>query len=152
MVDQTSGGVHGLAMRSFLADTVALVVFFTLTGTLNERYVAGMDWSEVAVARAIGFPLMVLTARPYGIWRDWMLARLPGPHLFRDTVALLVFQMPIYAGIVLLGGADVGELLRALAGVSVVLLLSGRPYGLWLGWVRRRFGLGGHALKPMSLN
>lgn len=139
-------------MRAFAADTLALCVFFTATGILNERYVAGMDWSEVAVSRAVGLPLMVLTARPYGLWRDWAMTRLPGPALLRDTVALLSFQAPIYAAIVLIGGADLAELGRAMAGVTAILLLSGRPYGLWLGVVRRAFGLPPDALKPMSLN
>ena len=29
--------------RSFLADTIALIVFFTATGVINERFVARMD-------------------------------------------------------------------------------------------------------------
>ena len=56
-------------MRAFLADTPALLAFFTLADLLNERFVAGMDWGDVLAARAIGAPLMVLTARPYGLWR-----------------------------------------------------------------------------------
>ncbi|MEM7488177.1 MAG: L-alanine exporter AlaE [Pseudomonadota bacterium] len=138
-------------MRPFLADTIALLTFFTLAGTLNERYVAGLAWSEVLTSRLIGLPLMVLTARPYGLWRDWVLARLPGPRLLRDTAALLAFQLPIYAGIVLAAGADLAELLRGLTGFTLLLLASGRPYGLWLGWVRRRFGLPPDGPRPMSL-
>ena len=56
-------------LRSFAADTVALVIFFTIVSGLNERFIAGMSWPEVAVSRTIGAPLMVLTARPYGFWR-----------------------------------------------------------------------------------
>ena len=63
-------------MRAFLADTLALLAFFTVTGILNERLIAGMSWGDVATARAIGAPLMVLTARPYGLWRDWIVGRL----------------------------------------------------------------------------
>ncbi len=88
-------------MRPFLADTLALRVFFTITGVLNERFVAGMDWSEVARARAIGALLMVTTARPYGLWRDWLMGRFAGPGAWSglawDSVALLVFQVPLYA-------------------------------------------------------
>ncbi len=51
-------------LRSFVADTLALVVFFTIVSGLNERFIAGMSWSEVALSRSIGAPLMVLTARP----------------------------------------------------------------------------------------
>jgi hypothetical protein len=32
-----------LKLRSFLADTTALILFFTLTGALNERYITGMS-------------------------------------------------------------------------------------------------------------
>lgn len=57
-------------MRAFVADSVALHIFFTTTGSLNERFIAGMDWHGVATARTIGAPLMVLAARPYDVWRD----------------------------------------------------------------------------------
>ncbi|WP_459208360.1 L-alanine exporter AlaE [Pseudomonas sp. MLB6B] len=35
----------------FIADTTALIVFFTTTGALNERFVAGMSWEQVLHAR-----------------------------------------------------------------------------------------------------
>ncbi len=134
-------------MRNFLADTTALVVFFTLTGMLNERYVAGMDWSEVAKARLIGAPLMVLTARPYGLWRYWVMDRSGATHcgamraFWFDTLALLSFQVPLYAAIVWSSGAAGPEVLHASAGAAVIMLISGRPYGLWLDLVRRWYGL-----------
>ena len=134
-------------MRNFLADTTALVVFFTLTGMLNERYVAGMDWREVAKARLIGAPLMVLTARPYGLWRDWVMYRSGAVYrggmraFWFDTLALLSFQVPLYAAIVWSSGADGSEVLHASAGAAVIMLISGRPYGLWLDLVRTWYGL-----------
>ena len=138
-------------MRSFLADTLALVVFFTITGALNERFIAGMSWSEVAAARAIGAPLMVLTARPYGLWRDWVMGwERPSSPLLRDTVALLAFQLPIYAGIIFAGGARGAEIAQGVGGAAVIMLISGRPYGLWLDVVRRWFGLPPGGMKPMS--
>ena len=138
-------------MRGFLADTTALVVFFTITGVLNERFVAGMAWDEVAVSRAIGAPLMVLTARPYGLWRDWVMGwERPRSPLLRDTVALLSFQLPIYAGIILAGGARGAEVAAGVGGAAVIMLVSGRPYGLWLDRVRRWFGLPPGGMRPMS--
>ena len=138
-------------MRGFLADTTALVVFFTVTGVLNERFVAGMTWDEVAASRAIGAPLMVLTARPYGLWRDWVMGwERPRSPLLRDTVALLSFQLPIYAGIILAGGARGAEVAAGVGGAAVIMLVSGRPYGLWLDRVRRWFGLPPGGMRPMS--
>lgn len=138
-------------MRSFAADTLALVVFFTITGALNERFVAGMDWDEVLRARLIGAPLMVATARPYGIWRDWAMVRLPGPHVVRDAVALTVFQVPIYAAIIWAGGAGSAEVVRGCIGFAVLMLIVGRPYGVWLDFVRARFGLPPGGIRPMTL-
>ena len=141
--------------RSFVADTLALVLFFTVTGILNERFVAGMDWSEVARARLIGAPLMVLTARPYGLWRDWMIGH-AGPgwwhRLGWDTAALLLFQVPIYAAIIWAGGASGSELLRGTLGAAALMIALGRPYGAFLDAVRRMFGLPPGGQKPMSID
>ncbi|MEN3751807.1 L-alanine exporter AlaE [Mangrovibacter sp. SLW1] len=37
--------------RAFIADTTALVLFFTTTGIINERFIAGMTWNQVFHAR-----------------------------------------------------------------------------------------------------
>lgn len=141
--------------RGFIADTTALVIFFTITGVLNERFIVGMAWSEVALSRAIGAPLMVLTARPYGIWRDLVFARTrPATAISRgiwDTFSLLSFQVPIYVAIIWLGGASGMALLYGALGASFIMLLLGRPYGLWLDWVRAQFGLPTGGMTPMSL-
>lgn len=144
-----------LVSRDFVADTTALVIFFTITSGLNERFVAGMDLSEVMVSRGIGAPLMILTARPYSLWRDWIMRRLSpkgaASTLLADGFALLAFQVPIYMGIVFAGGARGSDLLLGTLGFAALMLVLGRPYGLWLAFVRARFGLEGQGAKPMSL-
>ncbi|KAB0678029.1 L-alanine exporter AlaE [Aureimonas leprariae] len=144
-----------IATRSFLADTLALVTFFTVTSGLNERFVVGMAWEQVLVSRSIGAVLMLPSARPYGLWRNWFLAKArPSTwlgYLLADSAALLLFQVPIYFGIVLAGGADLRSALLGSASFAVLVLVLGRPYGLWLEFVRRRFGLDGPGRKPMSL-
>lgn len=144
-----------LVTRDFVADCVALVTFFTITSGLNERFVAGMDWSEVATARLIGAPLMILTARPYSLWREWVMKRIDPAGgvstVLADGFALLIFQVPIYAAIVFAGGARGPDLLWGTLGFSALMLVLGRPYGLWLALVRRWFGLDGQGRKPMSL-
>lgn len=131
-----------------MADTTALVLFFTLTGVLNERFIAGMDWHEVGLARLIGTPLMILTARPYGLWRDLVMATSGasisgGPKgLLFDTLALLSFQVPIYAAIIWMSGASGTGLLWGVVGAAVIMIFCGRPYGLWLELVRRWYGVG----------
>jgi len=140
-------------MRSFVADTLALVVFFTIVGALNEHFIAGMTWAEVARSRTIGAPLMVLTARPYGLWRDALVTRLapPLPRVAADALALLLFQVPIYVAILWVSGASAAGIAQGAAGFSVLMFVVGRPYGLWLDFVRARFGLTPGGMKPMTL-
>lgn len=142
-------------VRSFVADTLALVLFFTVASGLNERFVAGMSWQEVMVSRTIGAPLMVLTARPYGLWRDWFVGKAGSkggrPRLLADAFALMAFQVPIYAAILAAAGAEGMAIVKGIFGFALLMLVLGRPYGLWLEAVRRLFGLHGPGQKPMSL-
>lgn len=141
--------------RSFAADTLALILFFTVTGILNERFIAGMTWEQVFHARLLGAGLMILCGRPYGLWRDWLM-KSAGPsrtsQMAWDSLALVSFQVPIYAAILAISGANGEELLRGSLGVTVIMLTLGRPYGAFLNLVRARFGLSAGGDKPMSLN
>lgn len=113
-----------------------------------------MEWAEVIDARLIGAPLMVLTARPYGVWRDHVMALGPRrgiPPLACDTAALLSFQVPLYTAIIWAGGAQGSELLKGAAGATAMMLALGRPYGVFLDFVRSLFGLPPGGQKPMSL-
>ena len=141
--------------RSFAADTLALIIFFTVTGILNERYIAGMGWDQVLHARMLGAGLMVLSGRPYGLWRDWIMGFANAnrrSQLLWDSLALVSFQVPIYAGILAISGANAAEVLHGTVGVTVIMLTLGRPYGAFLNFVRARFGLPAGGDKPMSLN
>lgn len=140
---------------AFVADTTALILFFTTTGIINERFLAGMTWEQVLHARLLGAVLMVPVARPYGLWRDWVMRRATEGRLSRvlwDSVALLSFQVPLYAAIIASSGASAGGLVRGTLGAAVMMLLLGRPYGVFLNWIRRLFGLPAGGEKPMSLN
>ncbi|MAK62200.1 MAG: L-alanine exporter AlaE [Ponticaulis sp.] len=141
-----------MKLKEFVADTLALVSFFTAFGALNEHYVGGMSWPEVLHARLIGAPLMVLTARPYGVWRDHFLnwTSPPLPSVVSDGIALLSFQVPIYLGIIWVSGADTAALVKAGAFFSVMMFVLGKPYGLWLDFIRKIFGLSKGGMKPMS--
>ena len=141
--------------RAFLADTTALILFFTTTGALNERYIAGMTWDQVLHARLLGAALMVPVARPYGIWRDYVMRRASENRLSRllwDSAALVSFQVPIYAAIIAFSGASGQGLWLGVLSATVMMLVLGRPYGAFLNAVRRLFGLPPGGAKPMSLD
>jgi hypothetical protein len=141
--------------RAFIADTVALIVFFTTTGVLNERFVAGMHWDQVLHARILGAFLMVPVGRPYGVWRDFVMRCSSSERLSRllwDSVALVTFQTPIYAAIIAISGARGKGLWLGVLGATIMMLVLGAPYGVFLNFVRRLFGLPPGGNRPMSLN
>ena len=141
--------------RAFVADTTALLLFFTTTGVINERFIAGMSWEQVGQARLLGAALMIPIGRPYGLWRDWLMRRArPGrlSRLLWDSLALVSFQVPIYAAIIAVSGASGRGLLLGILGATAMMLALGRPYGTFLNWVRARFGLPPGGMRPMSLN
>ena len=138
-----------------MADTTALILFFTTTGVINERFIAGMTWEQVLHARLLGALLMVPVARPYGLWRDWLMRRASAgrvSQLLWDSLALVSFQVPIYAAIIAFSGASGSGLLRGTLGAALMMLVLGRPYGAFLNGVRSLFGLPPGGDKPMSLN
>lgn len=141
--------------RAFIADTTALILFFTTTGIINEHFVAGMTWEQVFHARLLGAVLMVPVGRPYGMWRDWLMQRArPGrlSQLLWDSLALVSFQVPIYAAIIAISGASGRGLLLGVLGAIVMIFALGRPYGAFLNWVRALFALPPGGAQPMSLN
>ncbi len=140
--------------RAFIADTVALILFFTATGILNERFVAGMSWDQVFHARTLGAALMVPVGRPYGVWRDWLLRRARPTRMSQllwDSLALVSFQVPIYAAIIAVSGASGLRLLIGVVSATVMMFALGRPYGAFLNLVRALFGLPSGGLRPMSV-
>ena len=141
--------------RAFIADTTALILFFTTTGTLNEHFIAGMAWEHVWHARLLGAALMVPVGRPYGIWRDWVMRHARPDRLSRlfwDSLALVSFQVPIYAAIIAVSGASGMGLLYGILGATAIMLVCGRPYGAFIGWFRSLFHIQSDSLMPMSVN
>jgi hypothetical protein len=142
--------------RAFIADTTALILFFTSTGVINERFIAGMSWDQVLHARVLGAALMVPVGRPYGVWRDYVMRHAQSTNrllqLLWDSVALVSFQVPIYVAIIAISGASGRGLWLGVLGATVMMLVLGRPYGAFLNGVRRRFGLPPGGTRPMSLN
>lgn len=131
-------------MRLTLIDTLATIVFFTIVASATELFIAGMEPREVLMTRAIMIPIMVLTGRPYGAWRDAIFGRtMPRNALTRtliDILAFLSFQVPVYVLTLWIAGATLAEVLAAVGSAIVFMVLLSRPFGLFLEWLRRLAG------------
>lgn len=114
----------------------------------NDRW---NDMAEVFHDRVLGAVLMapVAALRPLG---DWIMKRARGTARSQLIWDCAAFQVPIYAAIIAVNGAASAGLLSGIIGATVMMLVLGRPYGLFLNWVRHVSGLPRGGTKPMSLN
>tara|TARA_B100001013_G_scaffold298590_1_gene199481 strand:+ start:1255 stop:1659 length:405 start_codon:yes stop_codon:yes gene_type:complete len=128
-------------MRLTLVDTLSTILFFTILAALTELYVAGMEPTDVLKTRLIMVPLMILTGRPYGVWRDWFFAgtkpTVAWSKSLIDGLAFLTFQLPIYGLTLWITGADFDEISTLLGSTAVLMLIVSRPFGLFLQAMRK---------------
>jgi len=128
-------------MRLTLVDTLSTILFFTILTALTELYVAGMEPTDVLKTRLIMVPLMILTGRPYGVWRDWFFAgtkpTVSWSKSLIDGLAFLTFQLPIYGLTLWITGADFDEISTLLGSTAVLMLIVSRPFGLFLQAMRK---------------
>ena len=128
-------------MRLIFVDTLSTILFFTILAALTELYVAGMEPADVLKTRLIMVPLMILTGRPYGVWRDWFFAgtkpTVSWSKSLIDGLAFLTFQLPIYGLTLWIVGADFDEIGTLLGSTVVLMLIVSRPFGLFLQAMRK---------------
>ena len=133
-------------MRLTLVDTLSTILFFTILAALTELYVAGMEPTDVLKTRLIMVPLMILTGRPYGVWRDWFFAgtkpTVSWSKSLIDGLAFLTFQLPIYGLTLWIAGADFDEIGTLLGSTAILMLIVSRPFGLFLQAIRKLAGVG----------
>ena len=129
--------------RLILADTVAMIIFSFVTGMAIELFIAKMDMIQSLTSRVVAIPLNLVTARPYGLYRDFMVKRLQVKNrLLTSVVDILIFvsfQIPVYIFVLIVAGANVEQVLKACGSVIVFFVVLGRPYGLFLDFLRRLF-------------
>ena len=128
-------------MRLIFVDTLSTILFFTILAALTELYVVGMEPADVLKTRLIMVPLMILTGRTYGVWRDWFFVGTKPTVLWSksliDGAAFLTFQLPIYGLTLWIVGADFDEIGTALGSAVVLMLIVSRPFGLFLQAMRK---------------
>jgi hypothetical protein len=131
-------------VRRYTADTIALLVYSTFAALFTEIAIAGLSVSQSMHARLTAIPVIIVTARPYGLYRDRVMRRLgadEGATRLRrtgaDTLAFLSFQLPIYWAILTFAGASLRQIAASSVAATVAILVSGRPYGILLELCRR---------------
>lgn len=134
-------------MKKFLADTFAMITFTAVVGMGVEIFLAKMTLLQSLHARVASAPVNLVTARPYGIFRDWVykITKVSEGGAIRralaDIVAFVLFQMPVYAFILFLSGATLPQIAKACSAGVFITAFVGWPYGLYLDFCRKLFRL-----------
>lgn len=136
------------AWKKYLVDTGAMLLAAFPAGLFAEVIIAGMTLGQSLQARFMAVWVDILTARPYGIYRDHIFSKfrtIESSSLLKkcstDIFSYVTFQVPVYALILFIAGATLNQTLIALTACSLFSSVSGRPYGMFLDWFRRLFGL-----------
>lgn len=129
-------------------DVFTMNLFSYLVALPIELLIAGMSFKEHLQVRLVALLLNTVVARPFGLWRSYLVNKFGVTQnsgwlktYLVDTLIFLSFQMPLYVGNLILGGADMMEILKATMTVSLIAGTLGRPYGIMLDWMRVRHGL-----------
>ncbi|MFB2904043.1 L-alanine exporter AlaE [Aeromonas jandaei] len=128
---------------SFAADVFALNTFCYFISIPIELGFAQMSLATHLHARFIGLFIITTTARPFGIWRDWIFKKCGltdqskgiFPYLV-DTFAYLSFEMPLYLTNLSISGASPYQMLRSVFIFCLIAGVVGRPYGIYRSFFR----------------
>jgi len=132
-------------MRRFFVDTFAMITFSTVVGMMIEIFISGMTLGQSMQARLTAIPVNLLTARLYGIFRDWILQVMrtnEGGQVKKgiaDILAFILFQVPLYAIILATSGANIRQIATACGTITILSAFMGRPYGIFLDFSRWLF-------------
>ncbi|MFO0780277.1 MAG: L-alanine exporter AlaE [Candidatus Gracilibacteria bacterium] len=129
-----------MKLRYFFADLSARITFSFPTGMVIEMLVSGMTLQQSLLSRVTNLPVVMLMARPYGIYRDWVLTRLYATdrtkHLvlwvLLNMVTYATFHIPQYAIILLLEGVAPLQIAKASATIALMSPVLGAAFGYWL--------------------
>ncbi len=137
-------------IRHAAADTFAMVVFCFISGMIIEILISGMSFQQSLASRTLSIPVNIAIAWPYGVFRDWVLrqgAKVSTSGLMKnvsDLVAYVLFQSPVYAGILLAVGASTEQIITAVTSNAIISCGMGVLYGYFLDMCRRWFKVPGY--------
>jgi len=134
-------------LKKFLADTFAMVLFSLIVGGFVELVITGLTLAQTLKIRATAISISLIIGRPYGLYRDWIFKKVTSKNktalqtFLLDTFTNLTFQIPLYILILLLNGATLVQVFMAVSSILILVSISGRPYGIFLNFCRKLFGV-----------
>lgn len=141
--------------RELMLDILAMNSFSWAIAVPIELVLAGMSWQEHLKVRLLAVVFNTVIARPFSLYRNWVVSRIKGRGALNaylvDTFVFLSFQLPLYLSNMYLGGANWAEMATASITFMLIAGALGRPYGIYLDWLRRIWINGRPLTEPRAL-
>jgi hypothetical protein len=138
---------HG-KFYSYAVDTFASVSFWTPVAMVQEVFVAGLTVKQSLEVRGISMAINLVAARPYGIFRDKFFKMLKTDdassqlrRYWTDYIAFSAFWTPLYVGMLACAGSNHEQIAKAVGFGLITNFVTGRPFGAYFDFVRRKAGL-----------
>jgi hypothetical protein len=135
--------------KRFLIDIVALNIFIICTAFFVEVVFSGIAFLTFIMGRAIMIIPNILTAEPYNITRTWIGLKLGTwksdrlHQIVRDTLVFILYRVPLVFIVLTFLGAPRAKVISACIVATLISGFTGRPYGIFLDWMRKRFKVTG---------
>jgi len=134
------------SFKAYWVDTTARILWYVPILGLWEKFVVGMDNSEVFISRTAAIAWNLGIGRLHGKIREW-LSTLTGitaqspryKKFFLDTLTGLIVTSVSYTASLALSGASFEEAKIALPFALAFGIATGRPYGRYLDWYRKKW-------------
>lgn len=134
------------SFKAYFVDTSARILWYVPVLGLWEKFIVGMDNSEVFISRTAAIAWNFGIGRLHGKTREWLshlthiTAQSPSyQKLILDTLTGLIVTIVSYTASLALSGASLEEAKIALPFALIFGLTTGRPYGRFLDWYRKKW-------------
>lgn len=136
-----------MKIKRFLVDILALNIFIIFTAFFVEVVFSGISWDVFWYGRLIMIIPNIITVEPYNMTRIWIGGKLGIwksdrlHQIIRDTIVFILYRVPLIFIVLTLLGAPVHKVLTACMVAVLISGFTGRPYGIFLDWMRKVFGV-----------
>jgi len=137
--------VMNIKLKKFLVDTLSLNIFIIFVAFFVEVVFSAIPWSIFWKGRLIMLIPNIITVEPYNSTRVWVGKKLGNwksqkfHQIIRDTLVFIIYRVPLVFIVLLLFGTPIHKVLSACVVSILVSGFTGRPYGIFLDWMRKMF-------------
>lgn len=132
-------------IKKFIVDFVALNTFVIATAFFVEVVFSGIMLMVFLKGRLIMIIPNMITVEPYNRTRMWIGRKLGEwkstrwHQIVRDTLVFILYRVPLVFIVLTLLGAPVEKVISACLAATLISGFTGRPYGMFLDWMRKVF-------------